>query len=107
MIDVARSFGYSKIRIVYKVILPASSPYIVTGLRLGIGMALVGVILGEMFTALTGLGGMIVTYANHFRTDKAFAVIIIVALAGVSLSSLLRYLERRLFPWKATREGIE
>lgn len=105
LIDAARVFGGSQKQVLFKIILPASIPFIMAGIRLSIGMAIIGVILGEMFTALTGLGGLLVTYANRFATDKVFSVIIVIAILGIGLTELVKWLGRRIAPWKEISEG--
>ena len=57
-------------------------------------------VAGEMFTAISGLGGAIVNYGNAFATDKLFVVIIILALVGSTLTELVKSLEHRIAPWK-------
>jgi len=61
--------------------------------------------VAELFTAVAGLGGAIVTYGNAFATSKLFVVIIVLALLGVSLTETVRALERRLAPWKETERA--
>jgi NitT/TauT family transport system permease protein len=81
-------------------ILPSALPYIVTGIRLAIGRALIGVIVAEYYTALSGLGNLIATNANSFRTARMFVPIVVIALIGVVLTALLEWAERRLAQWR-------
>lgn len=99
LIEVARSFCSRERRMWRDLILPSALPYIVTGLRLAIGRALIGVIVAEFFTAFAGLGNLIVTNANQFRTDRMFVPIVVIALFGVVLTALLEWLERRIVRW--------
>jgi NitT/TauT family transport system permease protein len=62
-------------------------------------------VVAEMFTAMTGLGGAIVYYSNAFATDKLFVVIILLALLGVALTESVKFLEVRLAPWKETERA--
>ena len=78
---------------------------IMTGIRLAVGRAIVGMVVAEMFTAMTGLGGAIVYYSNAFATDKLFVVIILLALLGVALTEGVKFLEVRLAPWKETERA--
>jgi NitT/TauT family transport system permease protein len=76
-----------------------------TGIRLAMGRAVVAMVVAELFTALSGLGGAIMNYGNAFKTDKLFVVIIVLALLGVTLTESVRWLERRLAPWKETERA--
>lgn len=104
-VEVALAEGASEAQIFAKIVLPASLPFITTGIRLAVGRAVVGMVVAEMFTAVVGLGGAIVAYGNAFATDKLFVVIILLALLGVFLTELIRLLERRLAPWKETERA--
>jgi ABC-type nitrate/sulfonate/bicarbonate transport system permease component len=70
------------------------------GIRLAVGLAIIGIIVAEFFTAISGLGGMIVEYANVFATAKLFVPIIVIALVGVVLTEFVMWLERRLSRWR-------
>jgi NitT/TauT family transport system permease protein len=101
LIEVARSFGSGERRMWVDLILPSALPYVVTGLRLAIGRALIGVIVAEFFTAFAGLGNLIVTSANSFRTDRTFVPILLIALLGITLTALLEWTERKVVRWSA------
>lgn len=101
LIEVARSFCSGERRMWFDLILPSALPYIVTGLRLAIGRALIGVIVAEFFTAFAGLGYLIVTNANSFQTDRTFVPILVIAALGVILTGLLELVERRVVRWSA------
>ena len=58
--------------------------------------------MAEFFTAISGLGGMIIKYSNKFETDRMFVPIIVLALFGVVLTEVVKILERYLAPWKET-----
>jgi ABC-type nitrate/sulfonate/bicarbonate transport system permease component len=62
--------------------------------------AIIGIIVAEFFTAISGLGGMIVEYANVFATAKLFVPIIVIAIVGVVLTELVMWLERRMSRWR-------
>jgi ABC-type nitrate/sulfonate/bicarbonate transport system permease component len=101
LIEVARSFCSPESRMWIDLILPSAMPYVVTGLRLAIGRALIGVIVAEFFTAFAGLGYLIVTNANSFRTDRTFVPILLIALLGITLTALLEWAERKVVRWAA------
>jgi NitT/TauT family transport system permease protein len=70
------------------------------GVRLAVGLAIIGMIVAEFFTAINGLGGLIINYANSFATAKLFVPIIVIAIVGVVLTELVMWLERRLSRWR-------
>ncbi len=97
--------GANERQIFTKFVFPASLPFIATGIRLAMGRAVVAMVVAEMFTAVTGLGGAIVNYSNSFVTNKLFVVIIVLALLGVSLTELVKLLERKIAPWKSSERA--
>jgi ABC-type nitrate/sulfonate/bicarbonate transport system permease component len=99
MIEVARSFRSNEWRMWQDVLLPFAVPYIAAGVRLAIGRGLVGMIIAEFYTTISGLGFMITRYANNFEMDKTFVPVIVLMILGVSLTSGLKWVERRLAPW--------
>lgn len=105
LVEVALAEGANEAQIFTKIVIPASLPFIMTGIRLAMGRAVVAMVVAELFTALAGLGGAIMNYGNAFKTDKLFVVIIVLALLGVSLTESVRYLERKLAPWKETERA--
>lgn len=100
LIEVARSFCSSERRMWLDLILPSALPYIVTGLRLAIGRALIGVIVAEIYTSLSGLGDLISTNASNFQTARMFVPVVVIAVLGVVLTALLEWAERRLAQWR-------
>lgn len=104
-VEVAQVERAREAQIFTKIIVPAALPFITTGIRLSVGRAVVGMVVAEFFTAITGLGGAIVFYGNQFRTDKLLVVIILLATFGVVLTEVVKYLERRLAPWKESERA--
>ena len=100
LVEVARSFCSSERRMWFDLILPSALPFIVTGLRLAIGRALIGVIVAEYYTSLSGLGDLITTNASNFQTARMFVPIVVIALLGVIFTALLELAERRLVQWR-------
>lgn len=105
VVDIGAAFGASERQIFWKVILPAALPFIMTGLRLAVGRAILAMIVAEFFTSIAGLGGMIVKYGNFFQTAKMFVPIIVVSLLGVGFVEVIKYVERKLAPWKETERA--
>jgi NitT/TauT family transport system permease protein len=104
-IKVARSFGASDRQLFLTVALPSSVPLLLTGLRLGLGHALIGIVVGEMYGASSGLGFLIAQSGARFQTDKVMVGIILIASAGVALAELLRAIERRFERWRPDYRG--
>jgi ABC-type nitrate/sulfonate/bicarbonate transport system permease component len=104
-VKVARSFGANDRQMFLTVALPSSVPLLLTGLRLGLGHALVGIVVGEMYGATHGLGFLIAVSGARFQTDKVMVGIIIIAMAGVALTELLRLIERRFEQWRPDVRG--
>ena len=100
LVEVARSFCSSERRMWFDLILPSALPFIVTGLRLAIGRALIGVIVAEFYTSLSGLGDLITTNASNFQTARMFVPIVVIALLGVFFTALLELAERSLVQWR-------
>lgn len=101
MLEVARSFRSSEWRMWQDVLLPFALPYIIAGIRLAIGRGLIGMIIAEFYTTISGLGFMITRYANVFEMDKTFVPVIVLMVLGVSLTSVLKWIGRRYAPWSA------
>jgi NitT/TauT family transport system permease protein len=99
-IKVARSFGCNDRQMFLTVVLPSSVPMLLAGLRLGLGHALVGIVVGEMYGATKGLGFLIATAGARFQTDQVMVGIILIAGAGMILTELLRLAERRFERWR-------
>lgn len=100
LIEVGRAFCASERAMFTKFVLPASVPFIMSGLRLAVGRAIIGEVVAEFFTALTGLGSVIVHAANNFQTAKLFVPVVVLMLLSVAFTGLVRLLERRLAHWK-------
>jgi NitT/TauT family transport system permease protein len=101
LIDVGAAFAANERQVFIKIILPAVLPYIMTGLRLGIGRAIIGMVAAEFFTAITGLGAMIVKYGNQYDTASMFVPILILMVMGVTLTAFVRRIEEMFAPWRA------
>ncbi len=105
-VDTARSFCATERQLFFEVILPASVPFIMTGLRLGIGHAVIAMVVSQMFLALSGLGKLLVNYGDFFKTDYVFAVVIAIAVLGVSLTEIVKAIERRFAHWKESERAF-
>jgi len=99
-IEAARSFSASKVQIFSKVLIPSALPFIVAGLRLGIGRGLVGVVIGEFIGARAGLGYLIFKSSQAFQIDAMWVGVFLLAGTGVIAVSILQRVERRMAPWR-------
>lgn len=104
-IKVARSFGCNDRQMFLTVALPSSVPLLLTGLRLGLGHALVGIVVGEMYGATRGLGFIIAVAGARFETDRVMVGIILIAALGVAMTEILRQIERRFERWRPVERG--
>lgn len=106
-VEVARAYGATEHQVFRKVILPSAAPFIMTGFRLGVGRALVGMVVAELLGTLSGLGAMVDKYASEFDTAALFVPIITLAILGVAVTELVKQLEKRLMRWKETERAQE
>jgi NitT/TauT family transport system permease protein len=106
LVDVGRAYGAREGTIFSKIMLPAALPFVMAGIRLAVGRALIGIITAEMFTAVTGLGALLIRYSSALATDKFFVPVIFLALLGVALSGAVEKLQKKLAPWKDTERAL-
>jgi NitT/TauT family transport system permease protein len=100
LLTAARSFGASEWILFKTVVLPSTIPFILTGLRLGLGRAIVGVMVGELYAATAGIGFMITVAGATFQTDKVFVGVLVFALTGMLGTEMLTRVERRFDKWR-------
>ncbi len=103
LLKVARSFSANDFAIFRTIALPGSVPFILTGLRLGTGHALIGVVVGELVAAQAGVGQMMAIAGATFQTAKVFAGLIIIASGGILLTYVIQRLERHFEAWRPQR----
>ncbi|MBB4918148.1 ABC transporter permease [Streptosporangium saharense] len=102
-LELARAYGVPTWRTLRTVVLPAARPYVLTGLRLGLLHALVGVVLAGFFLETSGIGGLIYNLGAALRTAELVAALLSVMVVGLAVNVGLRRLEARLTPWQVTR----
>lgn len=100
LVRVAHCFGASDLKIFRTIALPGSVPFILGGLRLAVGQSLIGVFVAELLGAQYGIGAMIDNAGQQFQTDIVFAGLLIFAAAGMLLTAIVRWLERRFDAWR-------
>jgi len=101
LIEVGRAFRCTEGQLWTNIILPGALPFIVTGLRLAVGRGLIGMVLADLYTAVSGIGYLIVRTASTYQVDRMFVPIVTLGLLGVLLTAALRVLEIRVAPWTA------
>jgi NitT/TauT family transport system permease protein len=99
LIEMLRSFGATRRQIFFKISLPSAVPFILAGLKLGIGRGLIGVVVAELFGSRAGLGNLISQSADAFNMPDLFAGVIVLAIAGIVMTAGFGWLEERLVPW--------
>jgi ABC-type nitrate/sulfonate/bicarbonate transport system permease component len=105
LIEVGKSFVAPDLVILRRIVLPATLPYIMAGVRLAVGRAVVAMVIAEFFTTISGLGAVIINSANNFDTATMFVPIIILMLMAIGLNSLIGWVERTVAPWQAEIAG--
>jgi len=99
LIEMLRSFGATRQQIFWKISLPSAAPFVLAGLKLGIGRGLIGVVVAELFGSRAGLGQLISQSADAFNMPNLFAAVVILATAGIAMTAGFTWLEKRLVPW--------
>jgi ABC-type nitrate/sulfonate/bicarbonate transport system permease component len=103
LLRAARAFCASDWQIFKTLAIPGAVPFILTGVRQGVALGLIGVVVGEMFGGSEGIGFMVAYGGQTFQTDTLFVGVVIIALAGIILTSIAERLERRFSRWRTER----
>jgi taurine transport system permease protein len=99
-IHAAYSMGASKWQVIWHVVIPAAMPEILTSMRIAIGFGWTTLVAAEMVAATHGLGQMVLNASNFLRTDIVIMGIVVIGLVAYAFDLLMRWIERRLVPWK-------
>jgi NitT/TauT family transport system permease protein len=105
LIEVGKSFVAPDSVILRRIILPATLPYIMAGIRLAVGRAVVAMVIAEFFTSISGLGAIIITSANNFDTATMFVPIVVLMVMAIGLNYLIGAVEQFVAPWQAEIAG--
>jgi NitT/TauT family transport system permease protein len=106
-IEMSRSFGCGERQIWTRVLLPGSVPSIMTGVRIGLGRAVTGMVIVELLLVSVGIGRLILRYQSTFRAAELYAVIILVVIEALILISIARWVERRAAAWASTTRAFK
>lgn len=104
-VETGRAFGFSGVQLYRKVVIPGALPYIITGLRLGIGRGFVGVIVAELLVRLDRLGFLLTYYSELLEVAPGIAIAVTLGLIGLLLTEGLKKIEVRLSPWRGSATG--
>ncbi|WP_458780567.1 ABC transporter permease [Arthrobacter sp. D3-16] len=99
LVEMGRSYGASEWQIVTRIILPAAAPMIFAGIRLGMGRAVTGMINGEMFIAVVGLGRMVTVAGKSFDGAAVLAILIVIITVALAAIALVQFVDRRITSW--------
>jgi ABC-type nitrate/sulfonate/bicarbonate transport system permease component len=105
LIKVSRSFGARDWQIFTTLALPGSVPFILAGLKLAVGRALIGVVVAEYVAAQAGVGQMMAKAGATFQTDRVMVGVLLIAFAGITSIEILRRIEARFDSWRPQRSG--
>jgi ABC-type nitrate/sulfonate/bicarbonate transport system permease component len=103
LLRAARAYCASDWQIFKTLAIPGSVPFILTGVRQGVAVGLIGVVVGEMLGSSEGIGFMVAYGGQTFQTDTLFVGFVIIAFAGIVLTSITERLERRFSRWRPER----
>ncbi|MFE4810740.1 ABC transporter permease [Peribacillus simplex] len=100
LIKAARTFSASELQIFKTIALPSTVPFLLNGIRLGIGQGLIAVVVGELFASTAGIGYQLTSNGQNLQTDRMFVGVLVITITGIILTSLLGIIERRFSSWK-------
>jgi len=98
-LQTARTFGVTGNRLLWKIVLPAASPYIFTGLRVSLAVALIVMVISEMVAASSGIGYFILGAQRSFKIREMFAGVITLAIVGYALNRIFLFVEAKVLAW--------
>ena len=100
LISIARSFGAKESHLLFRIMLPSAIPAMLTGIRLGYGRGLLGVIVGEMYVSTGGIGNQIMSYGGAFRMGELLFLVLVTSLVGLFGIIVIRKIEERIEVWR-------
>lgn len=100
LVEMAEATGASRGRILAHVVLPGALPYLIAGVRIGATIGLINTVVAELYTAVSGLGGLLALYGSRFQMAEYLAIVVILAAIGVTMTEGLRLVERRMLRWR-------
>lgn len=104
--EMARSLGVRRWTLFSRVLVPGALPSILTGLRIGSALAILGTVVSELYTQQAGLGGLLVNDSNNFEMARYFAVVVVLGALGVVVTTLLRAAESYFYRWRVDHREV-
>jgi ABC-type nitrate/sulfonate/bicarbonate transport system permease component len=101
LMRVARSFGATDWQAIRTIVIPEVVPFFMTGLRISIGRAIIGVVVGEIFASKAGIGNLLISASDSFNMPVMYASVIIITAIGIVLTQVAAWAERRMQLWRA------
>lgn len=98
--EMARSLGVTRWTLFSRVLIPAALPQILTSLRVGAALAILGTVVSELYTQQAGLGGLLVNDSNNFEMSLYFGVVVVLGALGIAVTAILRAVETRFYRWR-------
>jgi NitT/TauT family transport system permease protein len=105
VVDLGRSMRGSPLKLLWKIRLPSALPSLFAGMKVAIGLSLVGVLVGEFVSAQRGLGYLIMAAQGAFDTPRVFVAILLLSIMGTLFFRLIEFIERRVIPWHVSQRG--
>jgi len=105
IIDLSRSMRGSALKLLWKIRLPSALPSLFAGMKVAIGLSLVGVLVGEFVSAQHGLGYVIMAAQGAFDTPRVFVAVLLLSLMGTLLFRMIEFVERRVIPWHVSQRA--
>lgn len=107
LVQMGRNMGASSRQLLWKIIIPAALPTMFAGLRLGLGLALLGGIAGEFVAASEGIGAQTWLFWQVYKIEDMYATLVVIIATGFTMTNVMLFLERRFFSWsKATQKQL-
>lgn len=99
LVEMARSYGANEWDVFFRVVVPAAMPLVFAGVQLGVGRGVKGMINGEMFIALVGLGALSQRFSGRFEAEGALAVVLVILAVALVINAVIRWLDGRTNYW--------
>ena len=106
IVDLSRSMQGSPLKLLWKIRLPSALPSLFAGMKVAIGLSLVGALVGEFVSAQHGLGYVIMAAQGAFDTPRVFVAVLLLSLMGTLLFRMIEAVERRVIPWHVSQRGV-
>jgi NitT/TauT family transport system permease protein len=106
LLEVGAAFNCTRAQVFTKILFPAALPFVIVGLRLGIGRALTGVVVSELFGSTAGLGWLIGTAGQAFDTPTVLFGVLMFSAIGLAMVEALKWIEHAIAPWRKTTQEM-